>query len=90
MVGKEKVENMYLSTSKVQWRQSSWKVSSAHAQVEVAAQTTVHAVRTVCVPQSCAHVMAMKTVEIHFQLATYTFYVMMTRMTVHYWRVECF
>ena len=44
-VGK-KVENLYLSTSKVQWRQSSWKVSSAHAPENVAAQTTVHAVRT--------------------------------------------
>ena len=44
--------------------------SSAHAQVEVAAQTTAHEVRTVCVAQSCAHVKAMKTVKIHFQLAT--------------------
>ena len=70
MDGKEKVENLYPSTAKVQWRQSSWKVSSAHAQLKVAAQTTAHAVSTVCVAQSCAHVMAMKTVKIHIQLAT--------------------
>ena len=31
----------------VQWRQSSWKVSSAHAQVEFAAQTTVQSERFV-------------------------------------------
>ena len=53
----------------VQWRQCSWKVLSAHAQVEFAAQTTVHAVRTVHVAQCCAHVMAIKTVKIHIQLA---------------------
>ena len=70
MGGKEKVENLYLSTAKVQWRQSSWKVSSAHAHVEVAAQTIVYAIITVCVAQSCAHVIAIKTVEIHIQLAT--------------------
>ena len=40
------------------------------AQVEVAAQTAAHAVRTVCVAQSCAHVMAMKTMNIHIQLTT--------------------
>ena len=66
----EKVENLFLSTAKVQWRQSSWKVSSAHAQVDIAAQTTTHAVRTVCVAYSCAYVMAMKTVTIHILLAT--------------------
>ena len=47
------MENLYLSTSIVQWRQTSLKVPSAHAQVEVAAQTTVLAVRTVYVAQSC-------------------------------------
>ena len=87
MDGKEKVENLYLSTANVQRRQNSWKVSSADAQVEVAAQTTVHAVRIVCGAQSCAHVMAMKIVK-HIQLATQTFYVMMTRMIVHYRRAN--
>ena len=52
--------NLYLSTSKVQWHQSSWKISPVHAQVEVAAQSIVRAVRTVCVAQSCAYVIAMK------------------------------
>jgi len=90
MGGKYKVENLFLSSAKVQWRQSSWKVSSAYAQVKLSAQTTVHAVRTICVAQNCAHVLAMKTVKIHIQLATWTFYVMMTRMTVHHRWVECF
>ena len=50
-----------------------WKTCScpmAHAQVEFAAQTTVHTVRTVRVAQCCAHIMAMKTRKIHIQLAT--------------------
>ena len=52
--------NVWLSTSEVQWHQSSWKVPSIHAQVEVAAQSVVHAVRTVCIAQSCGHVIAIK------------------------------
>ena len=52
--------NVYLSTSKVQWHQNSWKISSVYVQVEVAAQSIVHAVKTVCIAQSCAHVIAMK------------------------------
>ena len=51
--------NVYLPTSKVQWHQSFWKISSVYAQVEVTAQSSVHAVRTVCIEQSCAHVIAM-------------------------------
>ena len=52
--------NLHLSTSKVQWHQSCWKVPSVHAQVEVAAQSIVHAIITVCIAQSCAHVIAME------------------------------
>ena len=52
--------NLYLSTSKVQWHQSSWKISSDHVQVKVTAQSIVHAVRTVCIAQNCSHVTAMK------------------------------
>ena len=33
-------------------------ISYVHAQVEVAAQSIVRAVRTVCIAQSCAHVIA--------------------------------
>jgi len=51
--------NWCLSSSKVQWHQSSWKISSVYAQVEVAAQSIVHAVRTVCIALNCAHVIAM-------------------------------
>ena len=51
---------MYLSISKVQWHQSSCKISSIYAQVEVTVQSSVHAVRTVCISQSCAHVIAMQ------------------------------
>ena len=54
--------NLYLATSKVQCQQSSWKISSVYAQVDVAAQLIiiiVHAVRTVCIAQSCARVIAM-------------------------------
>ena len=51
--------NLYLSRSKVQWHLSFRKFSSVHAQVEVTAQSIVHVVRTVCIAQSCAHVIAM-------------------------------
>ena len=53
--------NLYLSISNIQWHQSSWKLSPVHTQVEVAAQSIVHAVRTVCIAQSCAYVIAMKS-----------------------------
>ena len=53
-----KTNYLYLSTSKVQWHQSFWKVVSVHAQVEVAAQSVVLAVRTVCIAQSYGHVIA--------------------------------
>ena len=52
--------NLCLSTSKVQWHQSSWKVPSVHAHVEVAGQSVIHAVRTVCIAQSYGHIIAMK------------------------------
>ena len=52
--------NLYLSTSKVPWHQSSWKIAHVHAKVDVAAQSIVHAARTVCIAQSCAYVIAMK------------------------------
>ena len=42
-----------------QWRQSSRKISIVHAQVEVTAQSSIHAIRTVCIAQSCEHVIAM-------------------------------
>jgi len=43
----------------VQWHQSFWNISYVHAQIAVAAQSIVHAVRTICIAQSCAHVIAM-------------------------------
>ena len=52
--------NVYLSISKVQWHQSSWKIPSGCVQVEVTAQSIIHGVRSVCVAQCCAHVIAMK------------------------------
>jgi len=72
--------NLYLSLSKVQWRQTSWKVTTVHAQVEVAAQSIGHVVRTVCITQSCADVMTMKT-ETHIELTIKMFYVLMTMTT---------
>ena len=53
-----------------QWRQSSWKVSSAHAQVEFAAQTTVQSEQFVLHRAVHMYVMAMKTVKSHIKLAT--------------------
>ena len=50
--------NLYLSTPKVQWHQSSWNISYVYAQIEVTAQVIAHAVRTVCIARSCAYVIA--------------------------------
>ena len=45
---------------KIRWHQSSWKISSIYAQIEVTAQSIVHAVRTACIAQSCAHIIAIE------------------------------
>ena len=62
--------NLYLPSSTDQRIQSSWVVASVHAQVEVAAQAVVHAVRTV----STAHVILMKIIP--HSIAIKTFYLM--------------